>query len=337
VTGTCVGIGQRHLGIQDNQYDWVIIDEAARSISSELAIAMQSGKRVLLVGDHLQLPPLYSEPHKKALARKLGIASSGGDLDGMLQSDFARAFESEFGLQTSASLLTQYRMAPEIGNLVSQAFYNGNLENGDRAIPDFYKAGPQFLNYVVTWVDTSNKGSQCYHNSDRGVSIYNRFEADLIIKMLKEASADNALIENLKSTVKEGEPAIGVICMYGEQKRILHHKFNEVAWSDEFKELVKIDTVDSYQGKENRIIILSITRSEKAQSPGFLRAPNRINVALSRAMDRLIIVGSSDMWRTKNKELPLGKISAFMLNKGEELGYKFVSPDIVRVIKGVKS
>ncbi|GAL02471.1 regulator of nonsense transcripts 1 homolog [Photobacterium aphoticum] len=65
VTGTCVGIGQRHLGIADNQYDWVIIDEAARSIASELAIAMQSGKRILLVGDHQQLPPLYSDAHKK--------------------------------------------------------------------------------------------------------------------------------------------------------------------------------------------------------------------------------------------------------------------------------
>ena len=337
VTGTCVGVGQRHLGIQDNQYDWVIIDEAARSISSELAIAMQSGKRVLLVGDHLQLPPLYSDPHKKALARKLGIASSGGDLDGMLQSDFARAFDSEYGRQTSASLLTQYRMAPEIEYLVSEVFYGGNLENGNRAIPDFYKSGPQFLNSIVTWVDTASSGSRSFHRDDQGVSIYNRFEADLIIKMLREVSANHAFIENLKKTVKEGEPAIGVICMYGMQKQILRHKFNEVAWSDEFKELVKIDTVDSYQGKENRIIILSITRSNESQSPGFLRTPNRINVALSRAMDRLILVGSSEMWRTKNKDLPLGQIAALMTEKSEQFGYRFVSPDIVQIVKGEES
>ena len=125
--------------------------------------------------------------------------------------------------------------------------------------------------------------------------------------------------------------------MYGEQKRILRHKFNEVAWSDEFKELVKIDTVDSYQGKENRIIILSITRSDKSQNPGFLRTPNRINVALSRAMDRLILVGASDMWRTKNKELPLGKITALMIEKGEKFGYQFASSDIVRNVKGAVS
>ena len=336
VTGTCVGIGQRHLGIQENQYDWVIIDEAARSIASELAIAMQSGKRVLLVGDHQQLPPLYSEPHKKALARKLGISSSRGDLDGMLQSDFARAFESLYGRQTSASLLTQYRMAPEIGRLVSETFYDGNLENGERSIPDFYAVGPKFLESIVTWIDTSSLGAKSYHRSDRGVSIYNRCEADIIINMLKEIYADQTFVESLKGVVKEGEPAIGVICMYGEQKRILKQKFNEIVWSDDFKSMVKIDTVDSYQGKENRIIILSVTRSDKTQSPGFLRAPNRINVALSRAMDRLILVGSTEMWRAKNKNLPLGTIVSLMSSLSEDDGYRFVSPDIIKTIKGVE-
>lgn len=64
VIGTCVGIGQGHLNIRENIYDWVIIDEAARSQSGELAIAMQSGKRVLLVGDHHQLPPNYLPEQK---------------------------------------------------------------------------------------------------------------------------------------------------------------------------------------------------------------------------------------------------------------------------------
>ncbi|MGK4373406.1 AAA domain-containing protein [Enterobacter hormaechei] len=106
---------QGHIGIQENIYDWVIIDEAARSIASELAIAMQSARRVLLVGDHLQLPPLYSDAHKAALARKLGINNSRTEIDEVLRSDFARAFNSTYGAQASAALLTQYRMAPPIG------------------------------------------------------------------------------------------------------------------------------------------------------------------------------------------------------------------------------
>ncbi len=328
VTGTCVGIGQRHIGIRDNQYDWVIIDEAARSIASELAIAMQAGKRVLLVGDHQQLPPLYTTPHKRALARRLGVSSAENDLDLLLQSDFARAFESEYGEQVGATLLTQYRMAPEIGNLVSSAFYDGKLENGNRSIPDIYNGLPEALQFPVTWLDTSALGNRAHHQDDKGVSIYNRCEADLIINLLKQVAEEKDFLYELKTWVKEEEPAIGVICMYGEQKRLLRQKFKEVQWDEDFKSLVKIDTVDSYQGKENRIIILSLTRSDKHQSPGFLRAPNRINVALSRAMDRLLIVGSVQMWRVNNKHLPLGRVASFLEEQGRDAGYRFVDAQL---------
>lgn len=330
VSGTCVGIGQRHIGIRENQYDWVIIDEAARSIASELAIAMQAGKRVLLVGDHQQLPPLYTTPHKRALARRLGISSAENDLDFLLQSDFARAFESEYGDKVGATLLTQYRMAPEIGSLVSSVFYDGKLGNGDRSIPDIYNRLPDALRSPVTWLDTSGLGQRAFHQDDKGVSIYNRCEADLIINLLKQLATEINFVYQLKASVKEEEPAIGVICMYGEQKRLLRQKFKEVQWDEDFKSLVKIDTVDSYQGKENRIIILSLTRSDQHQSPGFLRAPNRINVALSRAMDKLLIVGSVHMWRSNNRYLPLGRVVSFMEEKGSEAGYCFVAAQLTK-------
>jgi len=329
VTGTCVGIGQRHIGIRDNQYDWVIIDEAARSIASELAIAMQAGKRVLLVGDHQQLPPLYTKPHQKALARKLGISTKESDLSLLLQSDFARAFESGYGSQAGATLLTQYRMAPEIGNLVSNVFYSGKLVNGSRMIPDIYESVPEVLQSPVTWLDTSSLGNRAHHQADRGVSIYNRCEADLIINLLKQIASDYNFLIDLQASVREGEPAIGVICMYGEQKRLIRQKFKEVQWDDVFKSLVKIDTVDSYQGKENRIIILSVTRFDKHKSvTEFFKAPNRINVALSRAMDRLVIVGAADLWRSNNKHLPLGRVASYMVEQGEESRYRFIDADI---------
>lgn len=104
---------------------------------------MQSAKRVLLVGDHLQLPPLYSDAHKSAAgSRRLGINDKHTELDEVLRNDFARAFNSEYGKQASATLLAQYRMAPPIGNLVSHTFYDGKLSNGDRAIPDIYAGAP---------------------------------------------------------------------------------------------------------------------------------------------------------------------------------------------------
>lgn len=324
VTGTCVGIGQGHIGIHDNIYDFVIIDEAARSISSELAIAMQSAKRVLLVGDHLQLPPLYSDAHKAALARRLGINNERTELDVALRSDFARAFNSEYGIQASATLLTQYRMAPAIGNLVSRTFYEGKLNNGSRVIPDSYRNAPSPLISPVTWLDTSSLGGRAHHQSDRGVSIYNRCEADQVIEILKQISLSGQFLADLTELKEKDNALIGVICMYAEQKRLIRQKFNQEIWSEGFKELIKIDTVDSYQGKENRIIILSLTRSDKSWTPGFLRTPNRINVAMSRAMDRLLIIGNVDMWSKHNKDKPLGHVVSYMSDMGEVSGYKFM-------------
>ena len=316
VIGTCVGIGQRHIGIADNLYDWVIVDEAARSISSELAIAMQSGARILLVGDHKQLPPLYSEEHKNALARRLGISKRGEELDQALGSDFERVFLSEYGKQTCATLKTQYRMAPAIGSLVSACFYENVLENGktDNDVPNIYFRLPEEIKSCVTWLDTTSLPNT-YHEQGKSGSLSNRAEADVIIRILQDLANDETFMnsEPVQKCLEKNEKAIGVICMYGEQKKLIRKKFNERSWNDEFRGLVKIDSVDSYQGKENRVIILSLTRHDKVCSTGFLHLPNRINVALSRAMDKLIIVGAKTMWEhPKNSKTPLAKVLRFI-------------------------
>ena len=324
VFGTCVGIGGYHLNISKTHYDWVIIDEAARSTASELAIAMQSGKRILLVGDHKQLPPLYKDHDKSKLAMELGVTTKDIDFNKIYQSDFSRLFESPYGKQIGVTLTTQYRMAPEIGDLVSDVFYDGKLKNGNRQIPNIYQTAPIAFNSAVTWVDTSTLGSRSYHQQQsRGTSLFNNSEANIIVDLLKQASEDNGFLASLSSIVKKDEPALGVICMYAEQKRIIQQKFREHIWTDEFKSLVKIDTVDSYQGKENRVIILSVTRCDESISAGFLSMPNRINVALSRAMDRLIIVGSSTMWEKSNSDLPLGKSLDYIQSRSaHNNGYK---------------
>jgi len=82
----------------------------------------------------------------------------------------------------------------------------------------------------------------------------------------------------------------------------------EATWLSGLRRLIKIDTVDSYQGKENRIVILSTVRNNPRMRPGFLRSPKRVNVALSRAMERLFIVGATRMWEGKNAQLPIGSV-----------------------------
>ena len=331
VIGTCVGIGQRHIGIADNLYDWVIVDEAARSISSELAIAMQSGTRILLVGDHKQLPPLYSDEHKNALARRLGISKRGEELDQALGSDFERVFLSEYGKQTCATLKTQYRMAPAIGSLVSACFYENVLENGktDNDVPNIYFRLPEKIKSCVTWLDTTSLPN-AYHEQGKSGSLSNRAEADVIIGILQDLANDETFMnsEPVQKCLEKNEQAIGVICMYGEQKKLIRKKFNERSWNDDFRRLVKIDSVDSYQGKENRVIILSLTRHDKVCSTGFLHLPNRINVALSRAMDKLIIVGAKTMWEhPKNSKTPLAKVLRFIQKQNNPQDY------IIKILK----
>ncbi|EGV35174.1 AAA domain-containing protein [Neisseria weaveri] len=328
VVGTCVGIGQPHIGIAENLYDWVIVDEAARSISSELAIAMQSGKRILLVGDHKQLPPLYSTEHKNALARRLGISVRGEELDQALGSDFERVFQSKYGKQTCATLKTQYRMAPAIGSLVSACFYDGVLENGktDENVPNIYFRLPEYFQNNVTWLDTS-KLPNSYHQANKS-SFSNRAEADTIIGLLNDMANDETFMESeiVQKCLAKNEQAIGVICMYAEQKKLIRSMFNQKTWDSNFRDLVKIDSVDSYQGKENRVIILSLSRHDKECSTGFLYLPNRINVALSRAMDKLIIVGAAAVWEhPKNAKTPLSKVLNYIKKNAKSGQYQFKS------------
>ena len=334
VCGTCVGIGHHSIDIANQSFDWVIIDESARSISSELAIAMQSAKRILLVGDHKQLPPLYSPEHAKALGRKLGVSKNR--IEANLKSDFERLFNSPYGKTVQGKLLVQYRMAPAIGEMVSACFYDDELNTGVieplghshqkdmvRMVPHIYQQSTvKELRSTVTWVDTSEKFSDGV-----GTTFFNKHEARKIIDLLERIHADEQLLKELKDRSKPNEPPIGIICMYGEQKRHLRKQFNSKSWNEDFRSLVKIDTVDSYQGKENRIIILSITRNSEDNKIGFMKMPNRINVALSRAMDRLVIFGASRLWNMpKHQETPLGEVFSYINERlGDKDHYQYIA------------
>jgi serine/threonine protein kinase len=305
VAGTLVGVGHQSSGVVQTLYDWVIVDEAGRAASSELAVAMQTGRRVLLVGDHKQLPPTVADDVKELMLAKFG-AQEGSAL---FASDFERIFESPYGAKVSASLLEQYRMAQYIGELVSDCFYDGKLELGRGEPKPYYTHLPELLARQVSWVDTFTLGElgQEKESSDRAHH-WNEGEAGLIMSLLRSIVESDDFMEAVKADLQPGEPAIGIICMYSRQRDTLDQMKAEATWLGDYRRLVKIDTVDSYQGKENQIVIVSTVRNNPSQRPGFLSLPNRINVALSRAMNRLFIVGSTKMWRGKNSSLPLGRV-----------------------------
>lgn len=149
-----------------------------------------------------------------------------------------------------------------------------------------------------------------------GNKFSNACEAQEVINLLKNISENETFIQSLLDEYeRDSVPLIGIICMYAEQKKLILQKFNALNWSEDLKKLLKIDTVDSYQGKENRIIIVSLVRSNEENKVGFLFKPNRINVALSRAKDRLVIIGNKTMWENeKNINLPLGQVLRYIKN-----------------------
>jgi len=162
----------------------------------------------------------------------------------------------------------------------------------------------------VAWVDIAPLGERGFEqSSDDDKDKWNVTEAKVVMGMLKTI-IESDFMAFLEEDLPLQEPDIGIICMYDEQRKIIDRMKAEAVWLGDARRLVKIDTVESYQGKENRIIILTTVRNNKELRPGFLRSPNRINVAMSRAMERLVIVGSSRMWKDRNAQLPLGRVVA---------------------------
>ena len=306
VAGTLVGIGRRAAGVIQNMYDWVVIDEAGRAAPSELAVAMQTGRRILLVGDHKQLPPTFEQEVRDTLSKKLGYAPDSR----AFASDFERVFDSSYGQKVGASLKEQYRMAPTIGELVSEVFYGSRLATGRG--PSWLDTSllPAQLRHEVCWVDTASLGRGALESTspDR-IDCWNDAEAGVVMGVLRALLQNQGLVRALKEGLQPGDPIVGVICMYSKQREVLNRLKSEARWiPSDLRRLVKVDTVDSYQGKENRIVILSTVRNNPQQNPGFLRSPNRINVAMSRAMERLVVVGAAPMWKGKNERMPLGQV-----------------------------
>ncbi len=301
VCGTCVGIGRHGLGLERGVFDLVIIDEAARCTPGELAVGMQSGKRILLVGDHRQLPPLFEHDALQAMARKL----PGFGIEDFKKSDFERAFSSSYGKSIARTLKTQYRMATEIGALVSESFYPGQELETDRALPsEVYRHLVAPFDKQVVWLDTgsSKKGS---NDTGAGTSFINRREASEVLKLLKSIASSSAFLSEAPTALKlkDGEALIGVICTYAQQAELVENMIVASDLPSSFRSLVKVDTVDAYQGKENRIVILSLVRNNAEDAMGHVKSRNRINVAISRAMDRLIIIGAASMFERGNNSL----------------------------------
>jgi len=269
-------------------YDYVIVDEAGRSDLFDLLIPMTLGRRILLVGDQQQLPPFI----ETTLLNRRGEADADRirDFQSKLASEtLFRELYDRLPDENRAMLNIQYRMHPAIGEAISDAFYEGELLSGPEDHSSFayqdWLISKQplwglFENRPLVWVDSGleNQG---------GAGFSNEIEIRIIRDLVQQAMAARAELE----TEQPRHPFVGIIAFYSEQVRLLEET---LAAMPESRDLVEIGTVDSFQGKEFPLVILSCCRHDPSRGEvGFLRLPNRVNVALSRAQRQLIIVGSA--------------------------------------------
>jgi serine/threonine protein kinase len=311
VAGTCVGLGRRALGLTETSFDLVIIDEAARCTPSELLVPLQASRWTVLVGDQAQLQPHHEAKIIETVAREMKV-----ELSDIVKSDFERVFQSDYARTSSFSMRRQYRMLPKINQIVARTFYKGlNLSSG-RAEPIVpIDVLQETLENEVTWIETDKIGIAAFEQTPvGGASKINEVEADAIVGLLEKWVKKPSFLAWLESQ-EEYENGVGVICMYAAQRDLVRRKLNIKGIGKYLDKGIKVGTVDSYQGKENPFVILSLVRnnrdgavvnSMKSIKEGFLATPNRVNVAMSRAMDRLVIVGNRKFWRPGT---PLADIS----------------------------
>lgn len=321
VSGTCVGLGRSSLGLSSARFDLVIVDEAARCTPSELAVPIQAGRWIVLVGDHLQLEPFHEPSVLKEVQRRLRVP-----MKEVVRSDFERAFGSRYGKTVGQTLTVQYRMLPRIGRLVSEAFYDGRLEHGRTEDSAPESIWPASLKTQLTWVATDKLGSSSYQTKESGGgrSLTNPVEVNAIADLLRELDSHQPFMEWLMKQAPE-EKAIGIICMYAAQSRAIRQKLRTLGLSGTLLNACSIDTVDSYQGKENLLVILSLVRNNEAGprlgatrtiATGFMARGNRINVAISRAMDKLVIVGALHRWPPDSPMATVASIYDAMCEEG---------------------
>jgi KaiC/GvpD/RAD55 family RecA-like ATPase len=284
---TCVQAANREFSEEFKSFDVVIIDEVSKCTPPELLIPALKGKKLVMVGDHRQLPPMLNTSTIEEVAQEIG--NTREELRFVEESLFKTQFETAHE-SIKQMLTTQYRMHPTIMGAINQ-FYDGKLECGI-AQPEIKRAhhlaGEIIHNHHhLLWIKTPIENE--FQEQREGTSFFNIREIDIIELLCQQIESAWA------SRVINGEPKkeIAVITFYGAQLR----KIDERLKSELFPSLqIRTGTVDRFQGMERPIVIVSMVRNNSNRDVGFAKKPERVNVAFSRAQELLVIVGCHDLF-----------------------------------------
>lgn len=264
----CTLVGAANRVLERKRFSSLFIDEAAQAVEAACWIAITRADRVILAGDHCQLPPVI----------KCMEAARGGLDRTLLEKVVATKPET-------VSLLTiQYRMHEDIMGFSSRWFYHNQLQ----AAPEVKYRGILDFDTAISWIDTAGMdfNEKCVGEATGRL---NTGEAEMLMQQLKlymeRIGADRILDERID---------FGVISPYRAQVQYLRRLLKKDAFFRPFRGLITVHTVDGFQGQERDVIFISLVRANENGQIGFLRDLRRMNVAITRARMKLLILGDAD-------------------------------------------
>lgn len=295
----CTLVGSAHHLLEGMKFGTLFIDEAAQALEAACWIPMKRASRVILAGDHCQLPPTV----KSIAALRAGLGKT------LME----RIAENKPEVVTLLKI--QYRMNDEIMRFLSDWFYGGKVESAPqikyRSVLDY--------DHPITWIDTSNEENQitieggdapedsasvsssesaANQNSDlnfkeqfvgESFGRINKAEAELTLLTLAEYFTKIG-----KQRVLEERIDVGIISPYRAQVQYLKKLIKKYEFFKPYRRLISVNTVDGFQGQERDVILISLVRSNDEGQIGFLKDLRRMNVAMTRARMKLIILGNKD-------------------------------------------
>ena len=269
----CTLVGAANRLLEGQKFATLFIDEAAQALEAACWIPMRRVSRVVLAGDHCQLPPTV----KSIAALKAGLGTT-------LMERIVETHPEAVTL-----LKIQYRMNDDIMRFSSDYFYNGQVESA----PEVKYRSILDMDIPMTWIDTSEFALDGFESTEEFVGEsfgrINKKEAELTLMTLQyyfnKVGKQRLLDEHID---------VGIISPYRAQVQYLRRLLMKKEYFKPFRRFISINTVDGFQGQERDIIVVSLVRSNESGQIGFLRDLRRMNVAITRARMKLIILGDKD-------------------------------------------
>lgn len=263
----CTLAGAGHPLMQGQQFHTLFIDEAAQATEPMCWVALRHARRVVMAGDHCQLPPTL-------MTRE----AARGPLGQTLMERVVKLHPEVVSLLT-----VQYRMHPDIMQFSSDFFYDGRLT----AAESVRQRGPLDLDSALLWFDTQGQEWQEAEQTD-GTSRYNWEEARFVVQQL-EQYVEMMTVQRLQR--ERGD--FGVISPYQAQIQLLRKLIKRSSVLRPLRGQITVQTVDAFQGQERDVIVLSLVRANADGQIGFLSDLRRMNVAITRARHKVIIIGDA--------------------------------------------